>query len=332
MHRHSRISIIGGLNPSASIQSLDRANKARDSFYQLKEVTTSNVLEEQGDPGVNPSATAQLPIPSLLQLFKILIPMVPSKTGLVVGLALAIGSGICTPMFSNQFSQLLAALGTPGSANVLRIALVLLLIAAIDGLAQWGKFTILHQVNVGWVFKLQKETFRTVIVQDRAWYDDSKNIPVNLVSALVKDANEAREVIGNVAGSLFTVAAMILLGVIWACVAGWQLALVGLAMLPLFVLITALSSHILNKCESVNKQYREECARRFFTAVSNVKAVKAMSLEPVLLEKFENSVAEAYAGGKKAALPTGVGIGLSFFMVYAAQGTRFPQYPGGESI
>lgn len=301
----------------------DRARSAgpRESWFQLQEVTSVDKSEdvdkiEEAQVETNKQAVQ----PGLKAIFREMLPMVPNKLGLVLGLILCVASGICTPMFSTQFSQLLAALSDPGSVNLLRVALLLLLIAGIDGLAQWGKYTILQHVSMGWVLKMQQESFHTVLMQEKAWYDDPKNIPINLVTTLVKDAEDARNLIGYVAGNLFVVISMILMGLIWAFVVGWQLTLVGLAMGPLFVLSTMASTRILGTYERINKSQREECSRRFYTGVSNIKAIRSMSLEPIFLEKFERSVREAYTGGKKSAFFTGFGTGIAFFVIYVAQG------------
>lgn len=297
-----------------------RAEGTRESWHQLKEVKSidqpkDSKIEVDGD-----TTPAPRPLPSLIKLLAMMIPAVPSKIGLVFGLILCVGVGVCTPMFSSQFGQLLAALSAPGTVDVVKVGLILLLIAGIDGLAQWGKYTILQQVGMGWTLKIQLESFKTVLHQDRSWYDDSKNTSTSVMTSLVKDTEDARQVFGLVIGSLTTVVTMMTMGIVWAFVSGWELTLVGLAMGPLFVISTWLSSRMLDKYEAVNRAQREECARRFFTSVSNVKAIRSMSLEPVLLAKFEKSVKDAYQGGKRAAFLTGFGAGLAFFSVYLAQG------------
>ena len=286
------------------------------------------MVTDPDEPNVDPkegkeastTEADQTPVMSLTQIFKIIIPAIPSKIGFVVGLILCIGSGICTPMFSNLFSQMLSGLGAPGSINLTRIALLLLMIAGIDGLAQWGKYTILQHVATGWILKMQKQTFTTVLNQEKAWYDDSANIPANIVSTLVKDAEDARNLIGYVAGNLTVVMSMLIMGLVWSFVAGWQLTLVGLGLGPLFVLSTMASTRILGKYERINKKQREECARRFFQTVTNVKAIRSMSLEPVFLDKFAQSVDNAYFGGRKSAFFTGFGTGIAYFVIYVAQG------------
>lgn len=240
-----------------------RTLDARNSWVQLKEVKTHDSTVEATTLEGGQNGPLKPPTMTLVQIFKVMIPEIPNKLGLAAGLALCVGSGVCTPMFSNLFAQLLTSLSAPGSIDLLRIALLLLMIAAIDGFAQWGKYSVLQRVAMGWILKLQKESLQRLLAQEKGWFDQPANSPVNLVSTLVKDAEDARNLIGYVAGNLFTIFAMISLGLIWALVTGWQLTLVGFALGPLFVLSTVASTRILGAYERMNKAEREDCARKF---------------------------------------------------------------------
>lgn len=316
--RHRASMLLTSPRPSAT-----RAAGSRSSWAQLKEVVPHNGsddVENKEGKVATEEPPSQAPAMSLGQIFKIIIPALPSKIGFVAGLILCIGSGVCTPMFSNLFSRMLSGLGAPGSINLTQTALFLLMIAGIDGFAQCGKYTIMQHVATSWIVKVQKQIFATVLNQEKAWYDDTANSPVNIVSTLVKDAEDARNIIGYVAGNLTVVLSMLLMGLIWAFAVGWQLTLVGLSLGPLFVLSTLASTRILGKYERINKRQREECARRFFQTVTNIKAIRSMSLEPVFLNKFEKSVEEAYFGGRRSAFFTGFGTGIAYFVIYVAQG------------
>lgn len=303
-----------------TLPSLARSAGPRDSWAQLTEVKTKDKLNTDGENHEIEAETPQLPPPSLYQIFRLVIPMVPSKIGLAAGLAFCIASGVCTPLFSNLFATLLSALSAPGSINLVRTALILLLIALVNGLADWWKYTMLQHVAMGWVVKLQKESFGNVMYQSKGWFDSPDNAPINIVTKLIKDAEDARSIIGVVAGNLTVIFTMLILGVVWAFAKGWQLTLVGLSLGPLFVISTMVSSRFLGAYERLNKVEREVCAKRFYQTVSNIKAIRSMSLETVFLEKFDDSVTQAYRGGKKSAFFTGFGTGVAFFVIYVAQG------------
>ena len=347
LRRGSAISARGldniGLSPSKrrSPPVSWKASRRTDSWHQLAEVKVIDNVTTNGKGLASPgpmAKSARDPL-SLLQICKIALPLIPNKLGLITGLICCFGAGTCTPMFSNLFSQLLAGLGNPGSINLTRTALLLLLIALLNGLADWGKYTILQHVAMGWILKLQEKSYSTIIKQDKAWFDQTENSSIKLVSILVKDAEDARNIIGSVFGNILVIISITMLGFIWALIKGWQLTLVGLAMGPLFVLSAAASSRILGKYEQSNKAQREECAKKFFQvrhpmrlysrlladavlwqSVANVRAIRSMSLESAFLEKYEIALVAAYNGGKRSAFFTGFGSGIIFFTVYVTQG------------
>ena len=267
---HRKASVSTGVLEKAGMVSSSRRrvsesrkdHAARVSRHQLEEVKSVSTTSK-GNDGVPKAELAQTSL-SLIQICKIILPIVPSRLGLVVGLVCCIGAGICTPIFSSLFSILLAGLGNPGSFDLTRTALILLLVAMLNGLADWGKYTILQHVAAGLILKLQERSFTSVINQDKSWFDEPRNSSVSLVSMLVKDAEDARNLIGYVIGNFFVVVSMVLLGLVWSFVKGWQLTLVGLAMGPLFVLSASAGTQIFGKYERLNKIQREDCAKKFY--------------------------------------------------------------------
>lgn len=312
--------------PSARVRPLPSSTRSqgpRDSWYQLKQVTTGEQVEvkhTENKQALTENTTEQMP--TLAKVIWTLLKLVPSKFGMTCGFLAALASGAATPIFSSQFSQLIAALASPGSINLLQVGLTALGVTCADGALQWARYTVLSQVVEHWIVKTQEAGFRNALMQDKAWYDDPVNTSTRLMTTLVKDADDARDILSLVAGSVLTVAAMLLLGIIWAFVSGWQLTLVGLATGPLFLIAGLVGSRILSKYERTNRIKREECARQFFTCVSNVKAIRSMSLEPVLLDRYEAAIEKAYQGGIRCGPIAGFEHGLNYLVTYCAQGKQ----------
>lgn len=298
-----------------------RADGSRDSWYQLKEVVTRDVEAKESDTGSNKPEIHPMPAhQSLFKLLRIIFPLLPNKFYVILAFIGCAAAGFCTPLFSFQFSQLITALSAPGTVNVIQVAATALGIAAANGLLDWMTFTGLSRLGARWVYRMQKEGYEKVLLQDKAWFDEAQNASTSLMTALVKDSTDANGVLQLVGINIIVVFAMLMFGIIWAFVVGWQLTLIGLSLSPLFGVSLWFGSRLLNKYERINRAQREECAKRFFTSVSNVKAIRSMSLEPVLHSKFEDSVKAAYHGGTKSAFWTGFGAGIIFLVMYAAQG------------
>lgn len=284
---------------------------------------------------------------SLGQMARRYYPTIPSKFLFYTGLLFSMVVGVCTPVFAFLLSKLLANLGNPNAAAVVTTtSLLVLLVAVIDGSATFLKFYVLERCAMGWVVSLRQQGLALVIKQDKAWFDRPENSTSSLCHSLVKDSEDARLMIGTVIGQLVVVTSMLALGLAWAFSAGWELTLVGLGLAPVFVITTRLQAGVLQQHESQNKVLREEVSKKFhqvrcsisrsslswrFTAdwplssfpqtVSNLRAIRSMSIEPVFAQKFEHSIAEAYVGGVRAAPFAGMGAATGFALTYLAEGT-----------
>jgi ATP-binding cassette subfamily B (MDR/TAP) protein 1 len=94
--------------------------------------------------------------------------------------------------------------------------------------------------------------------------DKPLNAPARLVQILVKDGDDARDLISVVWGQFFVVATMLGVGLVWAFIRGWQLTLAGLASAPVFAIPTAVQTKLVAKFEVRNKRAREDVARDYY--------------------------------------------------------------------
>jgi ATP-binding cassette subfamily B (MDR/TAP) protein 1 len=71
---------------------------------------------------------------------------------------------------------------------------------------------------------------------------------MRMVQVLVKDSDDARNLIAVVLGQFCVVAAMLGVGLVWALVRGWQFTLVGFAIAPVFAATMAVQANLVAKC------------------------------------------------------------------------------------
>lgn len=78
---------------------------------------------------------------SIGQLCRLIYPSIPNKSLFLLGIFLSIIMGICTPFFSVLLAQLMSKIGAPDAGPVvLETPLLILLVALVDGLGNFGKF------------------------------------------------------------------------------------------------------------------------------------------------------------------------------------------------
>jgi len=119
------------------------------------------------------------------------------------------------------------------------------------------------------------------------------------------------------------VTTMLLVGMVWALVRGWQVTLAGVAIAPVFAAAMMAQNIAVSKFEVKNKRAREEIARRYYEAVNNVRAIRSMALESVFARRFDESLESAMSTGVQGAFVAGLGFGVANSLVYLAQALLF---------
>ena len=195
-----------------------------------------------------------------------IFPTIPYKPLLFLGFFTCLVNGAMTPLFSFLLSRLQFEVST-GAHNISTINFfggVVLVIAALDGLLLGFKYFLMETAGNAWVLRIRRQGFANVLAQDKKWFDKGENAGVRLVQTLVKDGDDARNLVAVVMGQGCVVAAMLGVGLVWAMVWGWQLTLVGVAVAPVFAGVMALQAALVAKCEFRNKRAREEVAKWYY--------------------------------------------------------------------
>ncbi|BGP18098.1 hypothetical protein JCM10213_004752 [Rhodosporidiobolus nylandii] len=258
---------------------------------------------------------------SMTELTKRYWRTIPNKLLFFSGMLISVVVGACTPVFSTFLSTVMANLGASnGKAIVSQYSVYILIIAAVDGAGTFAKFYFLERCAQGWITSLRRKALALVIKQDKAFFDDPQNSTSAISHCIVKDSEDARVIVGTVLGQLAVLVTMLIMGITWAFVAGWELTLVGTGLAPIFIIATRLQAAVLNRYESANKVKRENVSKRFHQTMANIRPIRSMSIEPVFVKRFEKTTEIAYSGGIRAAPYLGFGAATAMTLTYLAQG------------
>lgn len=234
----------------------------RRSNWDISAITIPGTDEKETS-----SSPKEEPLPSLIQLMRQYYHTVPMRGQILLGLIFSAANGALTPVFSYLLARLLSQVGGSGEHHTSDItfwALLVLLVAFGDGLANGLKFYLLENAAMAWVVSLRKRCFALILRQDKAWFDESEHSAERMVQVLVKDGDDARTLIATIIGQILVVFTMVTVGLVWALVQGWQLTLVGMAIGPIFAGAMMIQSVITSKFELKNKRAREDVARRYY--------------------------------------------------------------------
>ncbi|KAF5373490.1 hypothetical protein D9615_009430 [Tricholomella constricta] len=264
-------------------------------------------------------------IPAFWATVRAVWPTIPHKPLLILGLILSGLSGAMTPLFSFLLSRLLFEVSTGARDTTLinRFGGLVLGVAGIDGLLIGLKYFVMETSGLAWITALRRRAFGAVLKQDKSFFEQPAGSPVRLVQVLVKDADDARNLVSVVAGQAVVVTCMLSVGLIWAMARGWELTLVGLAIAPVFAGVMALQTMLVAGCELRNKRAREEVARGYYDAISNIRGIRAMSFEGVFRSKFDKAAEKALATGVRGAFVEGCTYGVASGLIYLAEALLF---------
>ncbi|KAJ7262835.1 P-loop containing nucleoside triphosphate hydrolase protein [Mycena rebaudengoi] len=173
---------------------------------------------------------------------------------------------------------------------------------------------------MAWVNHLRLTAYARVLKQDKKWFDARQAGAVGQM--LVRDGDDTRELLAGVAGQL-VVGAMFGVGMVWALVRGWQLALVGFAIVPVFAAGMAGQAGVVVCCELRNKRAREEVAGSYYETISNIRGIRSMRFEGVFQAQFERAADRALGAAQKGAFVEGCTYGVACGLIYLAEAVLF---------
>lgn len=203
--------------------------------------------------------------PSFKELCRSVYRDLPSKTLFIFALLVSLGSGAMTPIFSFFLSRIMfeVSIGAPNMNTVNLFGGITLATAAFDGILMGTKFFLMEVVGITWITRVQQLAYKLVLLQEKAWFDASGHGAASLVQILVKDAEDARDM-PALLGRGLVVAAMFLVGLLWAMTQGWQLTLAGLAVVPVFVIVLAVQARFGSQQALKYKRAKEAVASTFY--------------------------------------------------------------------
>ncbi|KAJ7471943.1 P-loop containing nucleoside triphosphate hydrolase protein [Mycena latifolia] len=272
---------------------------------------------------IAPSSSAPEAPSTVWDLLREIYPTIPHKPLVFFGLVVCLLSGATTPVFSFLLSRLFfeVSIGAQDTPTINKYGAIVLAVAALDGLLMGLKYFVMQAAAMAWVTRLRKTAFARVLRQDKKWFDAREGGALGRV--LVTDGDDARELLASVAGQLLVVGAMFGVGLVWALLKGWQLALVGFAIVPVFGAAMAAQTGFVARCEMRNKRAREEVAAKYYETISNIRGIRSMRFEGVFRSQFDKAADRALAIARKGALVEGCTYGVACGLIYLAEALLF---------
>lgn len=179
-------------------------------------------------------------------------------------------------------------------------------------------------------FRLRQMCFNSLLRQPMAFYDQPENASGIVLTRLATDASLVQSLAANRIDQSTTILAMIVAGMVIAFVNGWKLALVVLSTGPLMAFSGWVQFKFVGGFSSEAKKSTERAGRVANESVANIRTVAAFCAERPLLKRFEQMLAQNHKQALKSSHVSGIGFGLSQFIMFASYGLSF--WYGGQLV
>lgn len=234
---------------------------------------------------------------------------------LSLGFLCAAVHAAATPIFSWVFSKLLATLyladHSERSRMALQWSLTVLGIAVVDSSAAFSMHFLLEYCGQAWIDTLRIEAFKRILDQPRSWFAKEENCVSRLTECLDRNAEDMRNLLGRFAGYVAVAITMVTVAIIWSLILSWKLTLIGLASAPFIYVVTRTFETISSHWETKSNDAATSANAIFTETFSNIRTVRALTLESYLKKKYAKAVTKALKVGLQRSAYSGFFFGLS---------------------
>ncbi|XP_075683420.1 ATP-dependent translocase ABCB1-like [Rhinoderma darwinii] len=286
----------------------------RESKMDLSEIKTSK--KESGSTDEEQERISVAPLRRLLMLNK------PEWIYIVIGMMAGVINGGIYPTFAIFFSKFLSAFNEQDIVKRTQKTDLIALIMVVLGLINCTGYLIMGLMfgksGENLTMRLRSLSFKALLRQDMAYFDDHKNAVGVLLTRLAMDTSQIKGVTGSQLGLLTMAVCTLLTAVIIACVHGWQLTLIILACIPILVGANVMKQKSVMGNTANDRTTLEEAGRISTEVVENIRTVVSLTREDVFYEKYNANLTSSYRDTLKKApiygLAYAVAHSLGFFI------------------
>jgi ABC-type multidrug transport system fused ATPase/permease subunit len=241
----------------------------------------------------------------------------------IMGLALLVSgiNGTIFPIYALILSDMLTVLYKTGDefeAGVLGYCLGFFGLGIGAALAAWAQTALYEYLSAKLTRRLREETYAKLLEQEIGFFDYEFNTSGQLTGRLSGDAALVRQTTGEKVGVVISNVSSLLSGIIIAFTASWQLSLIVLAIVPLFILSGTIRMKVFKGFASASKEALEQSAQIATEAFVGIRTVTAMGLQRHMTRSFTRSLEGPRRNAVFAGLTGGFALGLSQMILFTA--------------
>lgn len=180
------------------------------------------------------------------------------------------------------------------------------------------------------VRRIRLLTFDKVLHQEMEWFDRSENSSGIISSRLLRDASHMRTMVGDAMALIVQNLSTVVVGLFIAMSTCWQLALLFIALLPFYGLDGVMQIKLGEAFDTKSKAMYEETSQVAHEALSSIRTVASFCAEKNVLGFYQAKSMNCVKAGIRRALIGGLGMGVSYVVMYGSLGLSF--WVGGRLV
>ncbi|KAF5743847.1 putative multidrug resistance protein 1 2 [Tripterygium wilfordii] len=326
-HSSQRISFTRSISRTSSGRGSSRHIFSVPFGLPTGPVFADTALEGLAAPPPSDQKAPEVPISRLATLNKPEIPV------LLIGAISAIINGSIMPIFGALISRVVKTFYE--KPHQLRkhsnfwalIFLVLGLASVVVCLAQTYFFSI---AGCKLIRRIRAICFEKVVHMEVGWFDLTENSSGAIGARLSANAAAVRALVGDALAQIIQTTATIVLGLVIAFSASWELSLIVLALLPLLGFTGYVEVKFMKGFSANAKLMYEEASQVANDAVGSIRTVASFCAEEKVMQLYKKKCEGPMKTGIRQGLISGIAYGLSYVVLFNVNATSF--YAGAQFV
>ncbi|KAL2917729.1 hypothetical protein HK105_202602 [Polyrhizophydium stewartii] len=229
-------------------------------------------------------------------------------------------NGVIMPLFSIMFSSILTALGSD-KANFWALMFVALAVAAFtSNFLQIGLFRYAGEKLTR---RIREMSFRALLRQEIAFFDEEQNSTGALTSKLAEDASLVQGMTGMSFGAVIQAIASIVAGLTIAFNSSWQLSLVIVGLIPLIGFAGYFQLQALVGFGKKTREAYEGAGQTATEAIGAVRTLLMLTQEMTFYRRFLDQIRTPHRLAVRGSIISSVGFAFSQAVMFWAWSVAF---------
>ncbi|XWS31896.1 hypothetical protein CRYUN_Cryun23aG0115100 [Craigia yunnanensis] len=241
---------------------------------------------------------------------------------MIIGTIGAVGNGLCMPLMTILFGDLIDAFGENQSNDrvvdvVSKVALKFVYLAVGAGAAAFLQVSCWMVTGERQATRIRGLYLKTILRQDVAFFDVETNTG-EVVGRMSGDTVLIQDAMGEKVGKFLQLVSTFFGGFVIAFIKGWLLTLVMLSSIPLLVISGGIMALIISKMASRGQNVYAKAATVVEQTIGSIRTVASFTGEKQAISNYNKFLVIAYKSGVYEGAAAGLGLGIVMLIIFCS--------------